>query len=171
MDQTTKNNLHRREWLMLCLERNRPPHPLMLHQIQVQPPATNAELFQFLAKAYNDKRERYRFWMINIRPFWRYVKTVHFVCFETFTPLPQMSAQIRDIRCEPDQAHGWTCKHFAIDGSIMARYLYNPDLAGEGCSIYDCLPKRVSPLPPRGGLDGWGLYFEEESWRPRGGIL
>jgi hypothetical protein len=43
----------------------------------------------------------------------------------------------------------------------MARYLRDPDSVGGGWLVYDYVPKELSPLPPRDGLNGWGLYIEE----------
>ena len=108
MDTTTENYTHRREWLMLCLDHEHPSLPQALHQIQVQPPATNEEFFRCLLREYKDRREPHTFGAIKISPFWRYVKAIHFVRFRTLESQPEMTAQIEEAHSLPSLgAHNW----------------------------------------------------------------
>jgi hypothetical protein len=68
----------RDEWIMLCLDHELSPL-MTLHQIQFLTAASNAELFQHLAKEYEQRWEPYTLLTIKIPPLWRKVKAIHFV--------------------------------------------------------------------------------------------
>lgn len=146
---------------MLCLARESPF--VSLHQVWFYTTPSNTQLFEWLSKEYRYEHEPCRFFSINIPPFWRYVKGVHFVRFRTLGPRPVMTVQIEDVHSFPDyQRQGWVWNgKNGIQGPMIAAYLEKPESAGEGWCVYDYLPKRDAPLPPQDGLEGWGLYLEE----------
>ena len=146
---------------MLCLARESPF--VSLHQVWFHTTPSNAHLFEWLSKEYKYQREPYRFMTIDIPPFWRYVKAVHFVRFRTLGPRPVMTVQIEDMHSFPDhQRQGWVWNgKNGIQGDMIATYLEKPDSAGERWCVYDYLPKRDAPLPRQDGLEAWGLYLEE----------
>lgn len=148
-------------WIMLCLARESPF--VSLHQVWFDTTPSNAHLFEWLSKEYEYQREPYCFLTINIPPFWRYIKAVHFVRFRTLGPRPVMTVQIEEMHSFPDyQRQGWVWNgKNGIQGNMIAAYLEMPESAGEGWCVYDYIPKSVSPLPPQDGLEGWGLYLEE----------
>jgi hypothetical protein len=152
-----------RHWVMLCLNSKHSPR-VVLHQIRVFGTPTNAELLDCLSKEYENRRETYRVLSINIRPFWRQIKAVHFVRFRTLAPSPGSTVQIEDLHSlpGPHQAQSWFWNGMdGIQASTMGLYLRKPSLVGEDWSIYEYIPKTCSPLPPKDGLGGWGLYVEE----------
>ena len=154
---------------MLCLDHTHPPLTT-LHQIKLSLSTnpSNASLFQRLAWEYDQKREPFTLLTFTFRPFWREVKAIHFVRFMTLGPQPVMTAQIEEMHSLPGPHgwHGWICNRSnGINASIMARFLQEPNSVGGDRFVYDYIPKSRSPLPPKDGFDGWGLYMEEGvSW-------
>jgi hypothetical protein len=157
----------RREWFMLCLDGKRPP--MAVHQTRLfVPPTSNEEFFRCLAREYEDRRESYTFGPIEISPFWLYVKAIHFVRFRTLgSSQPNMTAQIEEAHSLPHLgAQNWIWNgEDGIAPAAMAEFLIDPVSAGTGWSVYDYVPRVLCPLPPRDGVDGWGLYVQEGvSW-------
>jgi hypothetical protein len=147
---------------MLCLDSKRPF--VDLHQLWFFATPSNAKLFQNLLEEDKQKRQPCRF--LNIPPFWRHIKAVHFVQFQTLAPEPTMTVQIEKKHSLPYNRRDWKFKGNGIQGPLMAAYMEGPDSASYGWSAYDYIPKRDTALPPQDGCKGWGLYVEEGvSWK------
>ena len=125
------------QWIMLCLDSKRPF--VDLHQLWFFATPSNAKLFQNLLEEYKQKRQPCRF--LNIPPFWRHIKAVHFVQFQTLAPEPTMTVQIEKKHSLPYNRRDWKFEGNGIQGPLMAAYMEGPDSASYGWSAYDYIPK------------------------------
>jgi hypothetical protein len=149
------------EWIMLCLDHKYAPF-ITLHQLRFSAAPSNFELFQRLSEEYEQRRAPYTLLTIEIRPFWRKIKAIHFVRFMTLNPQPVITVGIQDMHSLPPLSSSWVWnKMDGINALVMASFLQEPTSAGEDWSVYKYIPKARSPLSQQDGLKGWGLYVEE----------
>lgn len=135
-----------------------------------EPLKTDAAFFHLLRREYWKHRERY----YGINPFWREVKAIHFVEFETLQPLlSQQTIRIVEFDKLPEPAQvGWTRTVVPEFGpqwpQNMAIYFKYPALAGESqeACLFPEVPRKLdAEIPRRLGETGWGLaYIEGTKW-------
>lgn len=154
------------EHLMLCIPFNRTLKRLVQIELSASP-ASDATFFRLLKQEYFKNRQRY----YGVKPFWRKVRRIHFVKFETIDPIQSPFRQLINIGqndCLPPPTQvGWTrtaVLEYLPKPEQMAEFMYRPDLTGKGREtlLFSHVPRKLGTrIPDTCAQTGWGLYYVE----------
>jgi hypothetical protein len=131
------------------------------------PPLSNADFFRTL-KSYYDQYREPGAW--GFTPFWREVKSIHYVQFITLGTESTASRGIRltNLHIRPAPQKDWIRAERIVappSSYNLKQWLYNPSEAGESLGArgeFAQIPRKAhGQIPPEPGHVGYGLYLHE----------